>query len=159
MGIFSRLFGSKKTNLNSNEMNHPVFGPIYMDTDTSWFSESSMSIGCEGTPSLSIDGDENGPFADSATTYEKLKSDWESIAPKIADPLLELNANYFSDEPELQIRDTQCLWESATLLSICVGTDGNLSMTYTFDWQRPGDGHEITVYLENWNTKGVSVDG
>ncbi len=30
MGIFSRLFGLKRPNLNSNEMNHPVFGPIYM---------------------------------------------------------------------------------------------------------------------------------
>lgn len=79
---------------------------------------SSVSIGCEGTPSLSIVGDEDGPFPESIETYQMLSSDWETIAPPIVQLLLELNTSYYSNEPELQIRDAPRLWESATLLSI-----------------------------------------
>ncbi len=159
MGIFRRLFGSKKTRPLPSNVQHPVFGPIYMDTESSWFADSSDSIGCEGVPSVSIEGDDDGPFPGSVETYERLRSDWKSIAPVVAELLLELNHNYFSDEPSEQIHDPELLWESATLLAVCVGPDGDLSLTYTFNWQRPGDGHQITVYLKNWIPDGTSVDG
>jgi hypothetical protein len=130
-----------------------------MDTDTSWFAGSVASLGCKGSPSLSIDGNDAGPFAGSATTYQRIHSEWDSLRTMVAETLLELNHNYFSDHPAKMLDSADAIWPTAELLAMCVGPDGCFSLTYVFDWQIPGDGHQITAYFEDWESKGCSIDG
>jgi len=159
VGIFEYLFGRSKPTPAPADVVHPLFGPIYMDTASSWFAERTDPFGCGGTPSLSIAGGNEGPFPGSVETYRRLRDEWATIAPSIAETLLELNHNYFSDNPEKQLRAAMDIWSTATLQSLGVGPDGNIDLTYTFSWQRPGDDHSITVYLEDWVPQGTSIDG
>jgi len=159
MGILERLFGNSGSKPVPVDTIHPIFGSIYMDTDSSWFAETSDPFGCKGNPSLSIDGDDTGPFLASVDTFRQLRDNWTSIASTIAETLLELNHNYFSDNPDKQLETADGIWDTAELLSVSVGPDGNASLTYIFDWQLPGDDHQITVYLEKWNPTGTSIDG
>ena len=97
MGILERLFGNSGSKPVPVDTIHPIFGSIYMDTDSSWFAETSDPFGCKGNPSLSIDGDDTGPFLASVDTFRQLRDNWTSIASTIAETLLELNHNYFSN--------------------------------------------------------------
>ncbi len=159
MGLFERLFGSKHEIPKDQDVDHPVLGPIHMDSDSSWFARSVSTIGCKGNPSVSIDGDASGPFDSSVATYQRLRSDWDSIKASVADTLLELNQNYFSEERSQMLVAADDIWPTAELLAVRVGLDGCFDLTYTFDWQRPSDDHQVTVCFEDWQCMGTSIDG
>jgi len=144
---------------NPDDMQHPELGLIYMDTVESWFSDKIECIGCAGTTGASFCGDEHGPFPATMETYRRLKTDWSTLAPAIAQTLLELNHNYFSDEPERALKSADEIWSTAKMESFSVGPDGTFSLTYTFDWQRDGDLHIITVECEDFLPVGTSIDG
>jgi hypothetical protein len=154
MGFWGRLFGS-----TAKVIDHPALGRISSGSGSGWLVDEVNPIGSRGKPSLSIAGDENGPNPECIQTYQRLRDDWERIGEDVAKDIFELNQNYFSDEPGRAIRSPNEVWSSAELLAIDVYGGGKFSLTYRFDWQAPRDGHEITMYFENWTPTGSSVDG
>ncbi len=159
MGLLDWLFGAKRSRRQVAAVDHPVFGSVFMDTDSSWFAETVDPLGCKGRPSVSIDGNESGPAEGSVATYHRLRSEWDSIGPLVAEVLLELNHNYFSEEPAMMLNAAEDVWPTAKLLSMSVAPDGRFDLTYVFDWQDSQDDHQVTVYFENWACKGSSIDG
>ena len=143
MGLFNRLFGTISAT-PKKEIDHPILGVIYKDTDNSWFAQHVPPVGCTGTPSLSIDGNDDGPNPESVENYQQILARWPSISPQIGEILLELNHNYFDDDPAKQLHSADAIWGTAKQLLICVGSFGSFSLTYSFNWQSQGDGHEIT---------------
>lgn len=154
MGFWELLFGSTATVLD-----HPVLGPMSWKSRSGWRVEEVAPIGCRGKPSLSFAGDDNGPSPDCVSTYQRLREDWNSIGTNVAEDIFELNQNYFSDQPSLAMQSANEVWDNAELLAIAIYAEGQFSLTYRFDWQDANDGHEITMYFENWIPAGSSVDG
>lgn len=127
--------------------------------EDSWRVDSVKPLGCRGTPFLSISGDNNGPDEAVLATYERLRTNWSSIAEETSELLLELNHNYFSEKPERALKSAEEFWRTAELRSIGVYGEGEFSLTYHFDWQHPRDAHLITVELVGWRAAGTTIDG
>ena len=154
MGFWGRLFGS-----NAKVLNHPVFGRMSWESRSGWLVEEVSPIGCRGKPSLSLAGDENGPTLECVATYQRLREDWHSIGTEVAKDIFELNQNYFSEDPGHGMQAANEVWDSSELLAIDIYAEGRFSLTYRFDWQDPNDGHQITIFFEDWAPAGSSIDG
>lgn len=154
MGFWKRLFGS-----TVKFIDHPVLGRMAWKSRSTWYLDEVAPMGCRGKPSLSLAGDANGPTPDCVATYQRLRRDWHSIGANVAQDIFELNQNYFSDAPGHGMHSADQVWESSELLAIDIYAEGNFSLTYRFDWQKPNDGHEVTIYFANWAPAGNSVDG
>ncbi len=154
MGFWGRLFGSP-----AKTIDYPVLGRVTWESSSGWHVEEVAPIGCRGKPSLSVAGYEQGPIPECVPTYQRLREDWSSIGTKVAAEIFELNRNYFSDEPARGMKSADEVWDSSELLAISISAEGEFSLTYRFDWQRPNDGHEVTMFFENWVPAGNSIDG
>lgn len=154
MGFWGRLFGS-----TAKFVDHPVLGRMAWESRSGWRVDEVTPLGCRGNPSLSVAGDEDGPTPDCVATYQRLRQDWNSIGTEFAKDILEMNQNYFSDDPGRGMQSADQVWDSSELLAIDIYAEGHFSLTYRFDWQDPNDGHEVTMYFENWVPAGYSVDG
>jgi hypothetical protein len=116
-------------------------------------------IGCRGKPSLSVAGDEKGPTPECIATYQRIRDDWNSIGAQVAADIFELNQNYFSDDPAHGMQKAAEVWDSSELHAIVISAEGEFSLTFRFDWQDPNDGHDVTIFFENWAPAGNSIDG
>src|SRR5262245_39937463 len=95
MGFWGRLFGS-----TAKVVNHPVLGPMSWESRSGWRVDEVAPMGCRGKPSLSLAGDENAPTPECLATYQRLRQDWNDIGIQVAKDILELNQNYFGDDPD-----------------------------------------------------------
>jgi hypothetical protein len=154
MGFWGRLFGSPTKTIDD-----PLFGPMSWDSRSGWRVDEVAPIGCRGKPSLSVAGDENAPTPECVATYQRLRHDWSSIGTQVAADVFELNQNYFSDDPGHGMKSATEVWDTSELLAIDIYAEGKFSLTFRFDWQDPNDGHEVTMYFENWVAAGSSIDG
>jgi hypothetical protein len=154
MGFWSRLFGSP-----AKIIDHPDLGRVTWEPRSGWHVDEVTPIGCRGKPSLSVAGYENGPMPECVATYQRPRRDWSSIGTKVAADIFELNQNYFSDEPAHGMKSAAEVSDSCELLAIVISAEGQFSLTFGFDWQDPNDGHEVTMFFENWVPAGNSIDG
>jgi hypothetical protein len=160
VGFLRRLFGLEGSDsTKSSDFEHPVLGRLSRTWDFSWVAAQVEMIGCCGTPSLSIAGEESGPNPECISTYLRMRNEWDSIKVLVGAEIFVLNQNYFSEEPNCALPSANAAWDTVELLGIDVYGEGNFSFTCRFDWQYPGDGHETTIYFENWKPAGFAHDG
>jgi hypothetical protein len=159
MGFWGRLFGT-----DAKEIDHPVLGRMsrfrsYFGQGFGWGIKEVHPLGFRGEPSLSLNGDENGPTADCVSTYTRLRKEWNIFGPIVAKELFQVNQDYFSDEPGRALHSIDEVWGSSENPSIDIYGEGSFSLTFEFDWQDPRDGHITTVYFQDWRPHGIAVDG
>jgi hypothetical protein len=164
MGILNFIFGDdkKKADLQDKTFDHQILGEMYMDTDSSWFVEEVSLPIAKNPISVSLEGKETAPNKEALDGFEELMQNWNTIKKNsgIEAELYELYENYFSEEePSIKLDNPADIWESAKLLSIFITSIEDFSTTWIFTWQDPKDDHEITVYVEEGNSAGSSVDG
>jgi hypothetical protein len=153
MTFLRRLFGL------GADLQHPLLGRISRDRKSGWRAERVEAICGRGSPSLWLTGDDTAPSHDSVSTYQRLREHWEGTKADLAEDILELNKNYFSDEPTRALQSPNEVWASAEHLAIAIDGDGDIALSFRFDWQDPRDGHEITIHFEKWKPAGISIDG
>lgn len=154
MGFWGRLFGS-----HTKTIDDPICGTMSWDSHSHWRVDEVAPVGCRGKPSLSVCGDENGPKRECVAIYQRLCDDWSSIGTQVAADIFQLNQNYFSDDPGHAMQSASEVWDTSELLAIAIDAAEKFSLTFRFDWQDPSDGHEVTMYFENWIAAGSSIDG
>jgi len=150
LNIFKRLLSP-----GPKEIHHPILGRISRQARSRWLVTECDFLGSVHKPFISLAGDHNGPFPECVSTYQRLRDDWERIRSEVANDVFELNQNYFSDQPSLAMKSP----DQAQLLQINICAESRFSFTFHFHWQNPRDGHEITIYFENWQSAGSSIDG
>lgn len=153
MGIWQKLLGKKP------EIDHPTLGRVRMQGKTRWSVDSVPPLGCKGDPELTLVGDETGPSEDAVHSYDRLRSQWESIAPDVASDLFELHQEYCEDLSLDVLASPDEIWPTARLHAIDVSGDGDFELVYTFDWQASQDDHVVLVHFEQWKPQGTSIDG
>ena len=70
------------------------------------------------------------------------------------------SGNYFSDqEPSQRISNASEIWGTEEWLALNVVDRKNLCATFSFSWQHEDDCNIVTVYVENGECAGSSIDG
>ena len=85
---------------------------------------------------------------------EQILADWPRVAPEIEACALEARDNYLDGKI-----DQSTIWSTMWKPSLHYRGPGNYQLTCRFDWQSPDDGHSCTFYVENFQGRGMSVDG
>lgn len=86
-------------------------------------------------------------------TAEQILADWPRVAPEIEACAREAQENYLDGKPGDPI------WSTMNDPSLFYRGPGSCEFTCTFSWQSPDDGHSCTFYVENFQGRGMSVDG
>ena len=164
MGIFDFIFGADKscTNNTDETYEHESLGEMYMDTDSSWFVEDVVVPISSDPISVSLEGKQPGPDDGALLGLDWLTQNWEAVRREsgIEAHLFDLYQNYVSDEePSIRLNSPSDIWGTAKMLSLCLKSKSEFSITWTFEWQHPEDDHIITVYVEDGLAKGSSMDG
>jgi hypothetical protein len=146
------------TGSEAKVLDHPLLGRITRESNA-WVVGRIAPLGCGGNPSLSLAGDDSGPRPECVATYQRLRDDWNSIAPNVARDIFELNQNYSDGTRERSLRSPDQVWSGAELLAIDIHDEGTFALTYRFDWQDTADGHEVTIRFADWRPAGAAIDG
>ena len=123
-----------------------------------WLVAGQYSSRTAETPPIAQE-EHHGPAESGVATYRRIIGSWKSLRSQVEVDLFELNQNYFSESPSDALTSPDKIWGTEELLHIFIGGDGDIEMSFIFDWQLPEDGHEITVYFKQWHAVGTSIDG
>ena len=139
---------------------HDDLGSLYLE-DLDWNAEDVSVPFVENLIGVSLaDGSENGPSRAALSGYQWIQSNWQAVLSLIQEQAFEFYSPYvdaFDGVPGF--RTPKDLLGSERLQYLRVFGKDDFEITLRFDWQEPGDGHEITFYVEGGRCNSHSVDG
>lgn len=139
---------------------HADLGSLHRE-DVDWNAEDVIVPFAESRIGVSLaDGSESGPSRAALFGYKWIQSNWQGVLSLIQKQVFEFYSPYadaFDGVPEFNTpRD---LLRSARLRYLRIFGKDDFELTLRFDWQEPGDSHEVTFYVEGGKCGTHSVDG
>jgi len=139
---------------------HDNLGSMYLE-DVDWNADDVSVQFVENLVGVSLaDGSENGPSRAALSGYQWIQSNWQAVLSLIQEQAFEFYSPYkgaFDGVPGFQT--PKDLLGSERLQYLRVFGKDDFEITLRFDWQEPGDCHEITFYVEGGRCNSHSVDG
>jgi hypothetical protein len=141
------------------KLEHPQLGEMRSRDGKSWRTVRETPF-ADQPCIVTVSGGEEGPSQEGLGWLRELSERYGEIQRLVEPHLFELYENYRSEEDEASLDTSEQLWATATLEGMSAETPSrSASFTYRFSWQDPEDGHLLTVYLDEWEVVGTSVDG
>ena len=139
---------------------HERLGPMKWHRNTGWLAQS-VSLPFSGEPlDVYLAGEEASPSPAASEALEQFIGDPSRLKSPVQSDFFELWQNYFSDmAPPAVLETAEGIWGTEEWVALDITDAQNYSVTLTFNWQAEEDGHLVTVYIQNGESAGSSIDG
>jgi hypothetical protein len=139
---------------------HDDLGSLYLEDDD-WNAEDISVPFVETSVCVSLaDGSKNGPSRAALSGYQWIQGNWQAVLSLIQEQAFEFYSPYadaFDGVPGFHT--PKDLLGSERLQYLRIFGKDHFEITLRFDWQEPGDTHEITFYVDGGRCNSHSVDG
>lgn len=144
---------------------HPKFGSIFLEDEygdySMWLASECRFQHYTGPIDISFAGDLIRPRAEAIQACDWADENWNDVLKLIESEaytrFYKPYADHFKGVPKYASPDQ--LWGTETLLGMGFKDRNDFSITLQFQWQQPGDDHQITFYVEEGKCVSHSVDG
>ncbi len=139
---------------------HDDLGSLLFE-DGDWNTEAVSVPFVESLIGVSLaDGSENGPSSAALSGYQWVQGNWQTVLSLIQEQMSDFYSPYadaYGEVPDFETPED--LSASGRLQYLRIFNKDDFEITLRFDWQVPGDSHEITFYIEDGRCNSHSVDG
>ena len=139
---------------------HDKLGLLYFE-DGDWNAENVSVPFVEDSIGVSLRaGIGGGPSPAALSGYKWIEKNWKTVLSIVQDQAFQFYAPYadaFDGLPQFESPGE--LIGTERLCYLRVFSKEDFEVTVIFDWQVPGDEHEITFYVEGGECKTHCVDG
>jgi len=139
---------------------HDDLGLLYLE-DVDWNADGVSVPFVENLIGVSLaDGSEDGPSPAALLGYQWIQSNWSAVLSIIQEQAFDFYAPYADAFDEVPGFDgPKDLLGSEKLEYLRIFSKDDFEVSLRFNWQAPGDSHEITFYIEGAKCNSHSVDG
>ena len=132
---------------------HPKLGEMFMDTDNSWTTTDIDDDSLAPITSIQLVGGPSGPNDESIAFLDKILGQWIEILTE-AGVHSEI-ARYMNSYGVYDVD----IWDSVTMAHFTIESEMRYTTTFKFSWQSTGDGHHISIDINDGVCEKCQING